>query len=64
MPSGDTIVSPWITSTLSSGTPNRSATSCENVVTWPCPCGEVPTIACTVPVGRKRIVDASQPPAT
>jgi hypothetical protein len=35
----------------------------EAVVTWLCPWGEVPMKACTVPVGRKRIVTASQPPA-
>ena len=43
--------------------PRRSATICENVVSWPWPCGEVPISACTVPVGRQRIVAASQPPA-
>ena len=45
------------------GTPSRSATICENVVTCPCPCGDVPMSTWTVPVGRQRIVAASQPPA-
>jgi len=63
MPSGATAVSPWSTSTSSYGIPRRSATIWENVVTWLCPCGEVPISTCTVPVGRKRIVAASQPPA-
>src|SRR6266550_5817895 len=63
LPSGATAVSPWSTSTSSYGIPRRSATIWENVVTWLCPCGEVPISTCTVPVGRKRIVAASQPPA-
>src|SRR5215208_3209366 len=63
MPSGCTAVSPCRTSISSKPAPRRSATICENVVTCPWPCGDVPISACTLPVGSTRIVAASQPPA-
>ena len=59
-------VSPCRTSTSSIGTPRWSATICENVVTWPCPCGDVPVTTCTLPVGRhadRRGVPAAGPVA-
>ena len=49
---------------MSSGvTPRPSATICDHVVSWPWPCGDVPVATTTFPVGRHRIVAASQPPA-
>jgi hypothetical protein len=33
-----------------------------NVVTWPWPCGEVPMMAYTRPVGSRRTLAVSQPP--
>ena len=35
-----------------------------NVVTWPWPCGEVPTTTSALPSGVIRTVARSQPPAT
>ena len=63
MPSADTAVSPWSTSTSSGSTPSASAVICDQVVTCPWPCGEVPVITVTLPVGWQRMVAASQPPA-
>ena len=49
---------------MSSGvTPRPSATICDHVVSCPWPCGDVPVATTTLPVGRQRIVAASQPPA-
>ena len=63
MPSGATEVSPWSTSMSSGSTPRASAAICDQVVTWPCPWGEVPVTTVTLPVGWQRMVAASQPPA-
>ena len=63
MPLCDDAVSPCSTSTSSNGTPSRSATICDHTVSWPCPCGEVPVITSTLPVGSMRIDAVSQPPA-
>jgi hypothetical protein len=56
-------VSPWSTSTASMSHPSRSATIWAQAVSWLWPCGDVPVITCTEPVGRQRIVAWSQPPA-
>src|ERR671938_372059 len=45
------------------GTPRSSAAIWEKVVTWLWPCGVVPIIISTLPVGRSLMVAASQPPA-
>jgi hypothetical protein len=63
MPFGDAMVSPCSTSTSSYGTPSRSATIWLHTVSWPWPCGDVPVITSTLPVGSIRIDACSQPPA-
>ena len=63
MPSGVTCVSPCRTVMSSGVTPRPSATICDHVVSCPWPCGDVPVATTTLPVGRQRIVAASQPPA-
>jgi len=63
MPVGTTAVSPERNSTSATSTPSRSATIWLNVVAWPWPCGVVPDMTCTVPVGSTLIVMDSQPPA-
>ena len=56
-------VSPWSTSTSSMSQPSWSATICAQAVSWLCPCGDVPVITWTEPVGQDRIVACSHPPA-
>ena len=63
MPNGTRPVSPWTTSTLSMSMPSLAATTCANVVSWPCPwlCEPVNTV--TPPVGFTRTSPASKRPA-
>ena len=63
IPYGARPVSPWITSMSSTGMPRESLAIWLHAVSWPCPCGEVPVTSSTLPVGRIRIVQCSQPPA-
>ena len=55
-------MSPWITSTSSKGMPSSDSTICDHEVACPWPCGEVPVITVTLPVGCTRTVEVSQPP--
>ncbi len=64
MPYGARPVSPWTTSMSSKGTPITSLAIWLQAVSWPWPCGDVPVISSTLPVGRTRMVQCSQPPAT
>jgi hypothetical protein len=63
MPSGEIDVSPCRTSTSSGCTPSSSAAIWDHVVSWPWPCGEVPMVSVTLPLGWHRTCAASQPPA-
>ena len=63
MPLCEIWVSPCSTSTSSNATPSRSATICDSAVSWPWPCGEMPVMTSTLPVGSIRIAACSQPPA-
>ena len=63
MPSGVIAVSPCSTSTSSGSTPSPSATICDQLVSWPCPCGDVPVFTMTPPPGVHSIVAPSHPPA-
>ncbi len=62
-PACEMLVSPCSTSTSDGSQPSWSATICDQAVSCPCPCGEVPVTTWNVPVGRQRIVAVSQPPA-
>ena len=49
---------------LSISTPNLSATICEKVVSWACPCASAPVYTSTVPSGLTSILLVSgTPPA-
>ena len=48
----------------SKATPSRSATSWLHAVSCPWPCGLVPVITSTLPVGSIRTAACSQPPPT
>ena len=63
MPLGATWVSPCSTSTSSKATPSRSATICDQAVSWPWPWAEEPVTTSTLPVGSIRTEALSQPPA-
>ena len=56
-------VSPCSTSTSSNATPSWSATIWLHAVSCPWPCGLVPVMTSTLPVGSIRIAACSQPPA-
>ena len=64
MPYGARPVSLWITSMSSTGTPSTLLAIWLQAVSWPWPCGEVPVTTSTLPVGSRRTVQCSQPPAT
>ena len=61
-PIGVMSVSPCTTFTSSTPTPISLATSCANVVSSPCPCGDAPMKTCTLPVGWTRTMALSQSP--
>ena len=62
IPAGVRAVSPWTTTTASMETPRRSATIWAKVVSWPWPCGEMPVVTVTVPLGSTRTVALSKGP--
>ena len=53
-PIGVLLVSPWRTAILLKSAPSSSATIWAKVVSCPCPCGEMPVITVTVPLGSTR----------
>src|SRR5215470_7576157 len=61
-PIGVTSVSPWTTLTSLTSTPISLDTSCANVVSSPCPCGDEPMNTCTLPVGWTSTIALSQSP--
>ena len=55
-------VSPWTTTMSSMGMPSASAAIWENVVSAPCPWGDVPVMTATLPVASTLTVALSHPP--
>ena len=61
MPRGTFAVSECTTMTSSIGTPSTSETSAANIVSWPCPWGDVPDDTVTLPSSSTMQVPISEP---